>query len=539
MSDVQVQLLHYMMTLWRRRWIALSAAWLLCFIGWIGVMMVPDRYDATTRVYIDTETLLSPLLKGMAVDVNVNHQVEIMQRTLLSRPNLESVLRMTDLDVTVNKAADKDALIKRLEEGTRIIPQGRNLFTVTYSNQNPVLAKRVVQSLLTIFVESNLGASRRDMDQARRFIDGQVQQYERQLRAAEERLAQFKREHVGTFTGGATAAANLEQARGRLAQAKSEMLDAQSRRDALSKQLATVPQYVEVDTAPQVVIDNSGNGGSDLDKRITEMEKNIDAALLHYTEQHPDVIAARRSLAELRKQKEAQEKADAGSGGGKSGSRKVAASTRHRISNPVYEQVQLKLVDAESSFQTLSNRYAAMEEETKRIEALAKTAPEVEAQFVNLDRDYQVIKKNYDEMLNRREAAKLSQDLDSKADKVQFRVVDPPTVPVKPSTPNRPLLLSLVLVASIGAGIALAFGLGQIDGSFSTVQQLRDTFALPILGSITEFDTPTDRRHRSFRLAGFGAGCFGLVTIYGGILLYLMRPAEGYLSLIRSLPGLS
>src|SRR5215468_9370618 len=122
MRDVRHQVLSYLLMLWRRRWLALAITWLVCLAGWTGIYLIPSKFLATARIYVDTETLLAPLLKGMAVDVDMNRQIDVMQRTLLSRPNLEKVLRMTDLDLTVKTAAQREALSKQLANDVAIKP---------------------------------------------------------------------------------------------------------------------------------------------------------------------------------------------------------------------------------------------------------------------------------------------------------------------------------------------------------------------------------------------------------------------------------
>lgn len=516
MNDIQTQIWLVLAQLWRRRWYALGVAWLVCLIGWPVVMLLPSKFEASTRIYVDTDTLLAPLMKGMTVDVNVNQQVEVMQRTLLSRPNLESVLRATDLDLQATTPLKRDELIRRLAEHTAIHAQTRNLFTVSYTDRNPVLAKKVVQALLNIFVESNLGTSRKDMEQARRFIDNQVTQYDTQLRTMESRIAAFKRDHIAYFTSGEITnnAAALTSARNLLGEIQGQMEDAKVRRLALTQQLASVPQFLEVDAPPAVIVEGS-RGPSDADQRVLAMEQHLDDLKSRFTDQHPDVISAERQLKALKAQAAA---ADARL---ESRRRVQRSAAKQHISNPVYEQIRLKLVDADATLDMSKQRYADQLLQVKKLEELARTAPEVEAQYVNLDRDYQVLKKNYNEMLSRRESAKLSQEMDTKADKIQFRVIDPPQVPALPSSPNRQLLMSLVLLIGVAAGVAVAFGLSQLSGAVSSITEMRDIFLRPVIGSISRVVLPEDRQKQRKWKLGYVVACLVLVVAYGGIMVAL------------------
>ncbi|MFO1056650.1 MAG: XrtA system polysaccharide chain length determinant [Dongiaceae bacterium] len=516
MGDLKQQALYYGWVVWRRRWLVLAVAWPICVAGWIAIGLMPSKYVASARIYVDTETLLAPLLKGIAVDVDMNQQIEVMQRTLLSRPNLEKVVRMTDLDLAVHTAADRDRLLTALAASTAIRAQGvHNLFTVEYTNADPVRARAVVQSLLTIFVESNLGNSRRDMEQARRFLDDQIRSYEEQLARADQRLADFKRSH-SELNEGAGVAVRLEAARQRLLQLRSELEDAGTRRLALRAELARVPEFLEVEGAPQVVIDGTRRGPTDLESRILQLQKTLDDLQLRYTDQHPDVIATRRMLAAL-----LAEEAKAGAPGAADGDRPgsgLRGGIKQKLANGVHEQIQLKLIEIESDIQTLQRRVAEQQGAVDRLVALSATAPEVEAQLASLNRDYAVIKRSYEEMLSRRESAKLSQNLDSTSEKVEFRIVDPPEIPARPSGPPRAMLLTGVLVAAIGAGLALALLLAKLDESFATLRALRDAVAVPVLGSVSAVLSPAERRRATIATAGFLAGLGCLLLAYGAVL---------------------
>jgi hypothetical protein len=175
------------------------------------------------------------------------------------------------------------------------------------------------------------------------------------------------------------------------------------------------------------------------------------------------------------------------------------------------------LVDAETKIATIRLRVNEAEGQVAKWQSLAETVPQVEAELKRLNRDYGQFKKNHDELLARRESARLAQDLETKADSVEFRVVDPPQVPLTPSGPNRLLFLSVVLIAGVGAGIALAFALSQIDDSMSNVLRLRESFALPVLGGVSAIVDQARRRRRMLEISGFAMVATGLFTAYGGL----------------------
>src|SRR5436190_8435261 len=198
MQEVLQQLLSLLRGIWHRRWIGLAVAWLAAIIGIAIVYRIPERYEASARVYVDTESLLRPLLAGLAIQPNLDQQVSLMSRTLISRPNVEKLVRMADLDLKAKTQSDRDELIDGVIKTISLTGNiTSNLYVISYRDPNPEQARRVVQSLLSIFVESSLGDKKQDTQTAVKFIDDQIKHYEEVLQAAETRLKDFKLKYLG------------------------------------------------------------------------------------------------------------------------------------------------------------------------------------------------------------------------------------------------------------------------------------------------------------------------------------------------------
>lgn len=535
MLDLKGMILHHVAAMWRRRWYAIVIAWAVCTGGWVYVAFLPDQYDAKARVYVDTDSMLRPLLRGLAIDSNLMNEVDLMQRTLLSRPNLTRVARMADLDLAAKSPLEQETVVTNLERGIRISSQGRNLFSITYQGTNPDVAKKVVQSLLNIFVESNLGASRKDMVQARSFLDDQIRDYERQLDQAEQRVAKFKSENMGVLGGDAGHAAKLEQARNERERTNGDLAETRRKRDELKRQLAAVPQYIEVVNADTggPPIGFGGFGGpsvgrpSDTAQKISELDQRLKALMLRYTERHPDVIETKRLLEIMKAEVEEEQKKKEEGPAPDSGDSPVRTVTTTQ-SNPVYERLKLQLIEEEAKIASLDGRLERNEADVRRWEEAAKSVPAVAAELGRLTRDYDVIRRNYNELISRREAAKIGQEIETQTKNIQFRLIDPPEVPQKPTGPNRPLFLSIVFVFGLGAGLAFAFLLGQLDSSIRNVEQLRAAMKLPVLGSISAIRSAWDRRRRLMAGLAYGTICLALGGAYLGLLtieMYLRHRA--------------
>jgi len=511
-----IPLLH---GVWRHKWLGVATAWLVCTAGWIGVALVPTKYESSARVYLNADPLLTPLLRGLAADTDPTRQLDFMQRTLLSRPNLEQLVRLTDLDLGVTNAEQKEALFKRLAADISVAPVTLNLLTLSYRDQDPNTAKNVVQSLLTIFAEKTAGSSRADMDNAQRFLDSEITSYRDQLRAAEKRRAELAQQYPDIVSNkspdaGATgdeSVSRLDQARTAVGRLKLELADGITKRDALQKELAAVPPMISVDRAPQVVV--TGGRLSPVDERLQELRRNLDSMLLKYTDDHPDVKAAKKQMAQIE-----SEGAKSSSGTGKPG---AGGTTKGEIANTVYEQIKVRVVDAEAAVAAVQRRLDEARLDQERIEKVAASAPGVLVQAQDLDRDYSILKRNYQELVARREATQIANAADTKTEKIQFRIVDPPQVPILPAAPNRPMLVSMVLLFGIGGGIAVPLALTQIDRSFATIGQLRN-LGLPILGSVSRLSLGVARRRAAIQLAGVCASAVLLIAVYGTLIALSM-----------------
>jgi polysaccharide chain length determinant protein (PEP-CTERM system associated) len=193
MNELFFKFRELLPALWLKRWWGLATTLALGTIGAAIVMAIPNKYEATARVFVDTQSILKPLMAGLAVQPNVDQQVQMMARTLISRPNVERVVRMSDLDLQTRNPQEREQMIDELIKKIDFKPSaGNNLYNVAYKDNDPEAARKVVQSLLSIFVESNLGDKRRDSDQARRFIDEQIALYQKKLIDAESALKDFK-----------------------------------------------------------------------------------------------------------------------------------------------------------------------------------------------------------------------------------------------------------------------------------------------------------------------------------------------------------
>jgi polysaccharide chain length determinant protein (PEP-CTERM system associated) len=501
MQEFINQLLIHIRGVWKYRWPAIGMAWLVAVGGWIKVVTLPDNFQTSARVFVDTQTVLKPLLQGMTSVPNVEQQVAIMSRTLLSRPNIERVIRMVDMDLSTSTAREHELQIEDLLTKIKIASTGSyDIYTITYNNSNPRLVRDVVQSLLTIFVEGSFKGKKGESQKAVQFIDDQIKAYEDKLVAAENQVKEFKMAHNALLPRqGLDYGSQLLMSSDALNGAKLELMEAEQSANAIRAQ-TTGDEPVLGDVSPAAIVN------PEIDERIAALNKNLDALRLQYTELHPDIASTKRLVAQLEQRKVEESK------------NKPASADPGKNYSPMLQQLKVALAEADAKVAATKVRVQELAARHARLEAQSQAVPETEAQLAQLNRDYQINKENYEKLISRREVAKLSGDLSSNTEMMSFKIIDPPTVPMRPVGPNRALLYSGVLAAALAAGAATALLITQIRPTFLSPAELRAFTGLNVLGTVTMNWTPAQQVRRRRGLAGFGAAFGCLLLCYSGVL---------------------
>lgn len=519
MEELLRQALAILRAAWKHRRLGMLVAWLVGAIAAGVILRIPDKYEASARIFVDTQSILKPLMSGLAVQPNVEQQVMMLSRTLISRPNVEKLVRMSDLDLNLKGKAEQEALIDQLTKDLKIQSIGRdNLYIISYRSNSPATAQRVVQSLVSIFVESSLGDKRQDSDSARKFIDEQIKGYEKKLEEAETRLKEFKLRNLEMQAGeGKDAISKLAENGNLLSQARLELREAENSRDALKRQILGDSQGRAGD--PDGI---SSISMPEIDGRLDAQKRNLDALLQKYTEEHPDVRNTRRVIKELEEQKR-KDVADL---------RRSAANNPSLMAGSGAASMELRssLAMADSRVASLRTRVSEYESRQARQRELMKSMPQIEAEFTQLNRDYEIHKKNYSQLVDRRESAELSGDLESAGSVADFRLIDPPRASPNPVAPNRLLLLPGGLVLAFAAGLFAAFVASQLRPVFFDGKSLRDATGLPLLGTVSLIPNEARRLKERASLRRFLLATAGLVAAYGaGIaaLGFLAKQAAG------------
>lgn len=473
---------------WTRRWIALAVAWGVCVLGWLVVSQIPSKYESRARIMVQAQSLLPVTINGVPQDTQGD--VDRVRQTLVSAVNLEKVVRGTDLANTVASDRDVADRVAGLAQNIKVVSTQDNLFEITTSAASPKLASAITQKLIDIFVEQNLAGDRTQMSRSLTFLDQQLAQRQKQLQDAEAKRADFQNRYLGSLPGTGSVSDRIGAARAQMAQVDGDLAAANSGLAAVQGQLSSTPQSI------------AGPGGSTAGParaRLAALQGQLaDARARGFTDQHPDVVALKSQL--VAAQAAARGEPVGGGGGGSP--------------NPLYLSLQSMLADKQAQAAALRIRKAQLQGDLDLLNAKLAGDPEVAAEQGQIERDYQVLKDQYNDLLANREQIALRGQARTQSDQVRFRVIDPPTSPRVPASPNRLLLLSGVLIAGLAAGIGAAFALGQLQSTFATGGKLERATGLPVIGSIGEVVTRAQSDLRAKQLKLFAGGAAGLGVAY-------------------------
>ncbi len=517
LSDV----LDHARGMWRFRWHAVGIAWIVAIPGWFSVYKMPDVYEASAKVLVDTNSLLPSLTQGLAASENLMDEVALVSRALLTRPNLADVARKTDLDLRADTPQAMESLISSLQKRIKVRGSSDNVFEISFQDTDREKSAEVVATILDTFVESSLGAQGDDSEMTERALAAEIADHEQRLVGAERELAEFKRSNIGYMPGdGTDYYTRLQTALAAVAGTEQQIRLLRNRRDEVARQLeGEEPIFGLMPSTPAQAAAGCSRSGS-----IAQLEDQLSTLLVNFTEKHPRAIMLKETIASLKAECEEELAAMGGR------VPVVNPETNSLDANPVYQNLRLQLSNADVELAALQEELASRRQQVAQLRRDVDKISEVETSLKQLNRDYGVIESRYQELLRRWETLQSKNRLDTITDKVQFRPLEPPFVPKEPVAPDRPLLLIAVLVFAIGAGGAVAFALNQLEPVFYTRRALTEATGLPVLGSVGLIVSPAERTRRRLRNTAWAGANLVLFLVGGAVIVFedpITRLADG------------
>lgn len=509
-------LLEQLRGLWRFRWIGMAVAWGVFLVGLGVIVVLPDTYAASATVFVDTQTALGAATRDITVESSVDSQIQRVREALLGGPQLARIADETGLTAHALTPKERQAVVESLRSKIQITggfsreATGAGTYGISYTHTDRETSLKVVDALVNTFVEQALGGKREGSEQAQRFLVEQIAEDEALLRNAEGKLAAFKKRHVGLMPGAqGDYFTRLQADMDELSALQRKLNVAERKRAELQRQLRgeqplVAPGMVGQPGQPASVVGETST-------RLRESQQRLDGLLLRFTDKHPEVIALRATINEL-EQRQAEEISAARRGD-------AGAAARSGLSaSPVYQSLQLQLNEVEVEVAAVQADIADRQRRVASLRGMIDTAPEVEAEYSQLNRDYNVIKARYESLVERLGRAKLGEQA-AQTGVIRFEVVDPPRAGFDPAFPNRKLFAVGAFFLAIGTGGGVTFLLNLLRPVFSGVRQLGELTGLPVLGavSMTWIEKHDARVRRA--VMSIAAATLGLVIACGLFIL--------------------
>lgn len=430
----------------------------------------PNTYATSALLYADETNIIEPLLKGRASVTSVDRAKQA-QEVLYSRRVMEDAAKAAGL-VGENHSADQMArAVRHLRSGIRVETQGSNQFRVSYSAPNPDKAFTVLNSVVNVFIQDTARRKREESLGAFNFIDSQADSYRRQLEEAELKLKEFRAQNTDGTEAQVTS--RINQLRNDIESLKLEIQDSESRLTSIKQQLNEESQYQQAKGQIDLLRD-----------RRRELSRQLDQLRLSYQDSYPDVVSVRQQIQDL--DEEIAQLEFAGD----------SFSRGETVENPLYEELRKQQSVVEVDLSAQKRRMESLEGMLQRELERAERVAANQAELSELTRDLDVLRDIYNEMLQRKESARLSMTLDIEGQGVSYRIQDPATFPLDPSG------LRYVHFAAVGPflGLLAPFGLlfvyvfldPHIRSARALQQQLPQ--GVEVIGVIPHYNTPLAER---------------------------------------------
>lgn len=511
--------------IWRKRWYMLGTTWLVSVLGWALIATMPYKYESTAQIFVDTETILPTIARDMGINVDLMRKVEIVRRTLVTRSNLEKIIRRSDyLDQLARTDSDMDQLVGNLTRDIRIFSLDEGMFRIHYEidddrlsdRQRAEVAKRVVANLLSFFLERNTEDGRQKSENAREFLDQKIQEYAKRLSDAETTVAKFQQDNIEYLGTQGSFISRLDTSKENRRKTSNLIAESQVTLQTLQNQIQNVPATIR-----EARSSRSGSRGEDqdpLEERIADLEKKLDQLkVLGLRDRHPDVVNVTRQIDALKGElKDKQDALAAELEGSADAGRNSTLTTE--TPNRLYEQLMLQIIETKTQLETLKQRESDQRKAVAEMEEKAKRVPEIEAEENRLKRDYRALREQYNEFVQQKQDLDLRTDVEATDEALSLRVVEEPITPQRPSGPPRLLFFAGAFVGALIAGLGAALVLSQLRPVVITVDQLKSHFDMPVLGNVTKAMSEDENRQRSFELLGFAGATLLLLVIFVSLL---------------------
>lgn len=475
----------------------------ICVLSTVVGLLWPRQYVVSTTIVVDERNIIQPLMQGAAVATEVTDRARHARETIFGRKIMSQILVDTGLVKDNQLPGDQDALIKRVTDRTTITNVGRNLIRIDYQDGDPERAFNTTKRLAELFISESVAGKAAESQAAFEFIDKQSQEYQDKLTKAEEALKEFRSANLDAQPGSdADIATRLSGFQTRIEETARELREAEIRKTSLEKQLSG-----EAETASAITRESQYRA------RIAELSTQLETLRLSYHDTYPDIVRLRHQINDLNQaiELERQRRDEA-----KAAGRPIIDESV--VNNPMYQQLRRELSQTKVQIDTLTARMAQARQQMQLELERGKRVHGGAARLAELTRDYQVNREIYQDLLRRRENARVSMNLDKENQGLTFRIQEPARAPTAPSGPRFWHFMLGGVFLGLAIPLALIYAMLQFDSKIRIAPLLTERLGIPVLATVPHFWFPqetTATRRETQRLSAALAGTAMLLIVVG------------------------
>lgn len=453
MTNNELDFKRYLQLILARKRLFIFTALSVMTISIILSYALPRKYEAKSVVFIE-KSVIADLVKGIAVTPSIEDKIKVLTYAITSRTLLEKVMDELDMAVTVGRGSAREELLKEVQQNLQIRQKDKeNLFTVTYKDKSPKIARDFVNTLVRLYIEENVSSKRQDSYGATKFLSEQIDTFKEKLDKAESAVNDYKKSKggvVGIDPG--TLQRDLDTSQQRLDEVRIKRTQLETRLEAIKKES---PQRSKID---------------ELKKRLVELKAQ-------YTDSYPEIIKLQGEIDSLQSQM-------------KSGGKLVNTENTPETDKILAEIRVLRQSEDNLRASIASNRN------------LLRTIPSVKAELEDLERERNTQKDLYAQLVNRHGQSEVSRQMEVQDKAANYRIVDPAVMPVRPVSPDRIKIMLMGAAAGLAIAFGLVFFLDSIDSTMKSLEAVKQ-FGLPILAVIPVIENPVElatKRKQDIRL---------------------------------------
>jgi polysaccharide chain length determinant protein (PEP-CTERM system associated) len=475
----------------------------LALAGLVAGIFWPKNFASSTSILVQESNIIKPLMEGRAVATGNADRAAIAREVIFSRKILDEIVDAGGWKSANISPIELERLIDSIKSRISVVNLRENLIQITYKDSDAERSYIVTRRLADLFISESLAAKERESSDAYRFIDSQVEIYRGKLTDAEGKLKAYRGENADARPGSETDSnTRIGELRSQVENARMDLMEQRSKETALVAQLSGETEITAVQTRE-----------GQYRARLSDLQTQLDTLLLTYTDQHPDVIRVRHQMLDLQDQVKREEA---------SRMQRSASNTPAPVDdsvqfNPLYQELRSKLAEVRRNIAAQQSRMAAsgslLQSELDRGRRIADS----ENKLSELTRDYEVNRDIYQDLLKRRENARVSMNLDADHRGLTFVIQEPAELPLRPSG----LRFMHFSLAGLGAGIflplALLFGLVRLDPRVRVASQIERLTGIPVLASVPAYSTAQDRRRANRSTALLVLLVLAVVAAYAAV----------------------